>query len=192
MQGLMGRHLSRRAGIAFQLVVFPLILVLIPWAFSLLGIRHGWTGDAPGPLNYLGLLPVAAGFCILVWCSHEHFGAAPDGWLLEKTPHYPTPSYLLTTGPYRYSCHPIYLAEFAILLGWVLFYGSFVLAGMFGAAAVLAGTVIVPREERGLEARFGDSYLKFRRNTPRWLGKRRDVELLGRPKSNGRENPNVR
>lgn len=180
MKWLVGRRLSRRIGMAVQLVAFPSVIVLIPWALSLLGKRHGWVEGTPGPLNFLGLLPIATGFLIFLWCSHEHFLAAPGGWLLEKTPHYPTPSYLLTTGPYRYSCHPIYLAEFVILLGWIVFYGSFILAGTFSAAAVLAGPVIVPREERGLAARFGESYLDFRRNTPRWLGKPRVLRSADR------------
>ena len=103
----------------------------------------------------------------------EHFAAAPAGWLLEKTPHYPTPSYLLTAGTYRYSCNPIYLAELVIWLGWMAFYGSVVLAGTLAAAALLIGPVIVPREERGLEAKFGDKYREFLHTTPRWFGKAR-------------------
>lgn len=91
----------------------------------------------------------------------------------RKTPHYPTPSYLLTAGPYRHSCNPIYLAELVIWLGWIVFYGSFFIALLFAVVALLVGPVIVPREERGLEARFGDQYREFRRTTPRWLGKTR-------------------
>src|SRR6266446_2967451 len=104
-------------------------------------------GGRPGISNFVGLIPVAAGFYIYFLCSREHFLAAPDGWLLERTPHYPTPSYLLTTGPYRpyrYSCNPIYLAELAIWLAWMVFYGSFVLAGLFAVMALLLGPVIVP------------------------------------------------
>ena len=105
----------------------------------------------------------------------EHFKAAPMGWLLERTPHYPTPAYLLTEGPYRYSCHPIYLAEVTIWLGWLAFYGSFVLGGLMMGMAILAPRVLIPltlqREERGLEARFGELYREYRRTTPRWFGK---------------------
>ena len=90
---------------------------LAPWALSLLTARHGWAGKTPGALNLLGLIPVTAGFCIFLLCVHEHDRAAPTGWLLERTPHYPTPSYLLTSGPYRYSCNPIYLADLAIWFG---------------------------------------------------------------------------
>jgi protein-S-isoprenylcysteine O-methyltransferase Ste14 len=171
MTGLNGRRFPRWSGIASQIVGFPVAHALVPWALSLLRTRHGWVGGRPGVVNLAGLIPVAAGFYTFVWSSREHWKAAPTGWLLEKTPHFPTPSYLVTQGPYRYSCHPIYLAELVTWLGWIAFYGSFVIAGIFAAAALLAGYVVLPREERGLEARFGNAYRDFRRTTPRWLGK---------------------
>lgn len=173
MNWLTFRHLPRWTGVAVPLLAFPAVHALIPWVLSLLGARHAWVGERPGILNLLGLIPAATGFYIFFLCSREHWRAAPNGWLLERTPHYPTPSYLLTTGPYRYSCNPIYLAELVIWLGWMVFYGSFVVAGVFTVVALVTGRVIVPREERGLEVRFGDAYREFRRTTPRWVGKTR-------------------
>jgi protein-S-isoprenylcysteine O-methyltransferase Ste14 len=161
---LTGRRLPRWTGVAVPVVA-------LPWVLSSLSVRHGWVAERPGLLNLIGLIPVTAGFLIYFLCMREHFLAAPDGWLLEKTANYPTPTYLLTAGPYRYSCNPVYLAELVIWLGWLVFYGSFVLAGTFATLALLIGPIIVPREERGLEARFGDAYREFRRKTPRWLGK---------------------
>lgn len=167
------RRLLRWAGIALHVVGFPAFHALIPWALSLLGTRHGWAAGRPALANFVGLIPVTVGFFIWFLCSHEHLLASQDGWVLERTPHFPTPSYLLTTGPYRYSCHPIYLAEGVIWFGWMIFYGSFVVAGVFATMALLLGPLILPREERGLETRFGDAYREFRRTTPRWLGKPR-------------------
>ena len=172
MKLLTGRHVPLSFGIASHVVAFPAAHGVLPWALSLLAARHGWASGLPGPWNLVGLIPVAAGFYIVFRCMCEHFAAAPNGWRLERTPHYPTPSYLLTEGPYRYSCHPIYLAEGVIWSGWIAFFGSFVLGGVAAMALVL-GPIIVPREERGLEARFGDAYRDYRRTTPRWFGKPR-------------------
>ena len=173
MRWLTGRRLPRWLGIALHSVAFPAVCVMAPWALSLLAARHGWVAGKPGVWNLPGLILVAVGFYTFFLCMREHFIAAPDGWQLERTPHYPTPSYLLTEGPYRYSCNPMYLADLAIWLGWIVFYGSFALGGAFAAGVLFLGPVIAPREERGLEARFGDAYREFRRTTPHWLGKAR-------------------
>jgi putative transposase len=122
-----------------------------------------WLGIAAHAVTF----PVVLGF--LPWA----LSLAPDGWQFERTPHYPTPAYLLTEGPYRYSCNPMYVTDGLIFIGWIAFYGSLVLLVVIAAVALLLGPFIVPREERGLEARFGDTYRKYRRTTPRWFGKAR-------------------
>jgi protein-S-isoprenylcysteine O-methyltransferase Ste14 len=167
-----GRHLSRRWGIVAHLVADPTVHGVLPWALSLLSTRHGWTSGLPGLWNLPGLIPVAAGFYGEFLCMREHVAAAPNGWQFENTPHFPTPAYLLTEGPYRYSCNPVYMAEAVIWLGWMAFFGSFVLVGVATVGMVL-GLLILPREERGLEARFGEAYREYRRTTPRWFGKPR-------------------
>jgi len=48
--------------------------------------------------------------------------------------------------------------------------GSLVMVSVFTIGSLLVGPVVVRREERGLEARFGDVYREFRRTTPRWFG----------------------
>jgi protein-S-isoprenylcysteine O-methyltransferase Ste14 len=172
MAWLIGRHVPRWWGVVSHALAFPAVHGVVPWALSLLGVRHGWASGLPGPYNLVGLIPVAAGFYTVFLCMREHVAAAPNGWLLEKTPHFTTPSYLLTEGPYRYSCNPIYVSEGVIWLGWLAFFGTFVLAGVAVLALVL-GPIIVPREERGLEARFGGAYRDHRLTTPRWFGKAR-------------------
>jgi protein-S-isoprenylcysteine O-methyltransferase Ste14 len=123
-----------------------------------------------------GPLSVATGFCVFFLCTREHYIAAPDGWLLERTPHSPTPSYLLTGGPYRHSCNPMNLAELVNWLGWILFYGSFALASFFAAIAVVIGPVVVPREERGLEIRFGDAYRRVPPHHTAMVGENHTLE----------------
>jgi uncharacterized protein len=169
MNWLTVRRLPCCISVTVPIVAFAAVHALLPWALSLLGARHGWARGRPDVLNVVGLIPIAVGFYIVFLCSREHFTAAPDGWLLEATPYCPSPEYLLTGGPYRYSSNPIYLAELAMWLGWTAFYGSFVI-GATAMAAMLLAPVIVAREERGLEARFGDQYREYRRTTPRWLG----------------------
>ena len=74
------------------------------------------------------------------------------------------PPYLLMRGPYAFTRHPMYFAELALWLGWALFYGS---VAVFIALLVLGAWVsfIVPREERALEAKFGDVYHAYQRES---------------------------
>lgn len=82
---------------------------------------------------------------------------------------YERSSALVTTGPYRFSRNPGYL-------GMALAYaGIVILAGAPWALIVLVGVLIVvdrgviAREERCLEATFGESYRRYKRRTRRWL-----------------------
>src|SRR5262249_821281 len=82
-----------------------------------------------------------------------------------------TPSFLMTRGPYRYTRNPIYVAELGLWLGWAIFFGSTsILIGCLVMWSVLE-SIILPREERGLESAFGPTYLRYRNRVPRWVGK---------------------
>ncbi len=168
-------RLPRWLAIILDVIMLPLAHAVAPWALSRLGPRFGWHDDFPGPWNLLAIIPVAAGFAVILWCVYVHFAAAPRGWLIETTPHYPTPSYLLTRGPYSYSRNPIYIGAGLVWLGWIGFYGSRVILIAFTLLSVIAGPIILPREERGLEARFGDDWRAYARTVPRFLGHSRRI-----------------
>ena len=58
---------------------------------------------------------------------------------------------------------------FCILLGEAVFFGSLPLLGWF-AAAVLLNVIYIPLvEEPGLAKRFGEDYLRYKENVPRWI-----------------------
>ncbi|HJY76069.1 MAG TPA: isoprenylcysteine carboxylmethyltransferase family protein [Burkholderiales bacterium] len=86
----------------------------------------------------------------------------------------PVPGNLPTTaivraGPYSFSRNPIYLAFTLLQLGiaaWVNSAG--ILVALFPALALMA-LVVIPREERYLEARFPSEYLPYKRAVRRWL-----------------------
>lgn len=163
-------RLPRWSAVVYLSVAGPLVHVVIPWAISLLALRHGWIAGHPAKWNWLGLIPVAAGTSVIAWCASLHVREIPHGFALETTP-----EYLLFKGPYKYSRNPIYLAILPIWFGWVIFYGSAsvgaVLVGLLVAWLPL-GTLIVGREERNLEARFGESYVAYKKTVPRWIGRR--------------------
>ncbi len=148
------------------LIVIPLAHGAVPWEISRLTHRYGWVHGSPGFWNLLGLIPVGVAAPLLVWTLITGIAHAPKAVRLGLVP-----SVLITDGPYRLTRNPMYVAELASWLGWTLFFGS--LAVFLGCIALLlvVNLVIMPREERSLEAAFGQSYLMYKKRVPRWLGK---------------------
>ena len=154
---------------ALALLVFHGVL---PFLLSRQAARHGWSDGAPSLWNLPGLLAVASGAALIVWCIVRHDAEAPrHGWRFEKTPFEPA-RYLIVDGPYRYTRNPIYLSHLAIWSGWALFYGSIpILLGVLSIWALLA-FVVMPYEERGLAQSLGEPYREYTRQVSRWLGRR--------------------
>ena len=76
---------------------------------------------------------------------------------------------LVRTGPYRISRNPIYLAFSMLQLGIAIWANSvWVLATLLGAVS-LVNRVVIPREERYLEEKFGADYLDYKAAVRRWL-----------------------
>lgn len=80
----------------------------------------------------------------------------------------PTTS-IVRTGPFRFSRNPIYLAFFVLQLGIALWIGSIWMMATLIPAAALVSAVVVRREERYLEDRFGQQYADYRNSVRRWL-----------------------
>src|SRR3989442_1142810 len=78
------------------------------------------------------------------------------------------PEELVTSGPYAWTRNPIAGSHFLALLGVALVVGSPAAAGIVFLLGVPANLVI-HREERGLEARFGEAYRAYRASVPRWI-----------------------
>jgi protein-S-isoprenylcysteine O-methyltransferase Ste14 len=150
---------------AVWLVAVPAVHAGIPWALSHLGPRYGWDDGEPAAWNLLGCIPAAGGAVLLVWVMVFGFSHYRD--LPERVPVDWSPAMLMTGGPYAISRHPMYLGELALWLGWAILYGSIpVLIGFAALGALVAR--LAPREERALEAKFGDVYRQYKARVPRW------------------------
>jgi protein-S-isoprenylcysteine O-methyltransferase Ste14 len=156
-------------GLLGWFVGMPLAHGVLPWALSLLAPRFGWTAGYPGTWNWLGLIPIAAGAALLIWIFAS--GLAHFRELPERVERLASP-FLVTFGPYAFTRNPGYLAELALWLGWAILFGSVaVLLGFVGMTVVII--LILPREERGLEKQFGETYRQYQARVPRWLGRTR-------------------
>ena len=76
---------------------------------------------------------------------------------------------IVRTGLYRFSRNPIYFAFSLLQLGLALWVNSLALLMTLVPAVALMWLVVIPREERYLEARFPSEYLRYKASVRRWL-----------------------
>ncbi len=150
----------------FLTLLFLLVHVAAPWGLSALSTRHGWVNRRPGKWNLLALIPVGTGIACTIWMITLHFRASPVTFLEWKPG-----QKLLTPGLYAFSRNPMYLFELTFWFGWAFFYGSIPVLVGFLLWLAMFNFVIVPWEERDLEARFGEAYRAYKARVPRWLGR---------------------
>jgi protein-S-isoprenylcysteine O-methyltransferase Ste14 len=160
-----------RGLLTYQWGALLLFYIFMPVGFSWRAYRHGWSDHRPGVANLLGLLPLMAGFAIVMWANLEHLRKARrHGWKSEMI-RFEASQYLIKSGPYRYTRNPIYLSHLLVWWGWALFFGS---AAVAVAAAIIWTSlvlVVLPYEERRLKDKFGTSYTTYLGLAPRWLGR---------------------
>jgi protein-S-isoprenylcysteine O-methyltransferase Ste14 len=75
---------------------------------------------------------------------------------------------LVTTGIRTKVRHPLYLAHFCELFGWMLGTGSLAVAGLL-AFAIVTGAIMIRREDAELELRFGEAFRQYRSRVPAFL-----------------------
>jgi protein-S-isoprenylcysteine O-methyltransferase Ste14 len=77
------------------------------------------------------------------------------------------PTDTVTSGPYRFSRNPMYLGWTLITLGVGLAVNSAWVVLLLPGALSFLQLVTVPREERSMERRFGQTYLTYKGNVRR-------------------------
>ena len=124
-------------------------------------IQQEWPSPAR---HWWALVIVAAGTALLAWCVRE-FYVAGKGTLAPWSP----PEHLVTTGPFRYSRNPIYVAMLAIIAGWALFYASRALGIYLAVMIALFHIRTLLGEEPTLAREFGPAWDAYRGRVRRWL-----------------------
>lgn len=109
-----------------------------------------------GALAALGAVPMVAALA-----DFRAAGTRPEPWEASTT--------FVADGPYRWTRNPMYLGMASIGAGLGVALGSSAaVAGALVGAALVDRTVI-PREERYLGSRFGETYDRYRARVRRWL-----------------------
>jgi protein-S-isoprenylcysteine O-methyltransferase Ste14 len=76
---------------------------------------------------------------------------------------------IVRKGPYRFSRNPVYLAFTLLQIGLAAWVNSLGLLLALLPTLALMTLVVIPREERYLEARFPAQYPPYKRAVRRWL-----------------------
>jgi protein-S-isoprenylcysteine O-methyltransferase Ste14 len=120
---------------------------------------------SPWPRRVFGLAALAAGGGLNAWALAERRRATPGAFRLDQ------PQALVTTGPYAWSRHPMYVGWWLVHLG----------VGLLGRSdwvvvtlpmATLAEHREVIAEEQALLREFGPAYARYACRVRRYLGRR--------------------
>ncbi len=131
-----------------------------------------WADGGERPFRALALLPLAAGTALLLWCVRE-FYVSGKGTLAPWHP----PRHLVTSGPYRVSRNPMYLAVGLILAGWTAGFRTLAL-GLYTVAVLAAFHLrVVFGEEPHLARTFRHEWERYASRVPRWLFPRRRAAM---------------
>jgi protein-S-isoprenylcysteine O-methyltransferase Ste14 len=142
---------------------------------AIFGLVPAWVADVNDELDWprwrtsagqtLGVLLFLGGLGLAVYCSRL-FARIGKGTPVPIAP----PTELVVSGLYRFTRNPIYVAQVAILSSYFCYSGELALLLYSGVWALLVQGFVVWIEEPDLRRRFGDSYLEYTREVPRWVG----------------------
>lgn len=143
-------------------------LIIVPTAIIIITgeVNLGWDLLSPYELGLIliGCILILAGL-ILLYKTISQFASLGKGTLAPWDP----TQRLVVQGVYRHVRNPMISGVLFVLFGEALIFGSLPLIYWF-LFFVLVNAVYIPLfEERGLSNRFGDDYLTYKRNVPRWL-----------------------
>lgn len=76
---------------------------------------------------------------------------------------------LVTSGPYRFTRNPMYVGMAVLYLALALSFGVIWALALLPAVLYLVDRLVIVREERYLEAKFGQNYREYKKRVRRWL-----------------------
>ena len=162
------RRLWWRHVLSFLLAPVTMTLVIPALIVWLAEVRMPDLGSPwMAALAIIGGVLIAGGLGMLFWTVYLFDrvgrGTLGVGEVLGQ------PVNLVVRGPYRHVRNPMISGVLAILLGEAAVAASGWLLLWFAIFFAMLTTVIQVWEEPHLAKRFGDEYVNYRRNVPRWI-----------------------
>jgi protein-S-isoprenylcysteine O-methyltransferase Ste14 len=146
-------------------VIAPPPLIFL--AFILIGFLLYWLWPLPFAIgmayNILGVVLIVVPIAIAIWARNLFIRAGTN-----VEPYKPTTT-IVDKGPFAYTRNPLYLCLFVLYFGIALLVGNLWLVLLAVPLFFIMLYGVILREERYLEAKFGESYLSYKRRVRRWL-----------------------
>ncbi|CAA9488141.1 MAG: hypothetical protein AVDCRST_MAG12-1932 [uncultured Rubrobacteraceae bacterium] len=111
----------------------------------------------------LGWPPVVGGLLLGLWGFGEMRRAGTN-----VDPYHPTTA-IVEEGPYRYTRNPLYVGMALVYAGFAARANALPAALLLPAVLHLVDRGVIRREERYLEGKFGEDYLRYKREVRRWI-----------------------
>lgn len=166
--GTRGRRLWWRHVLSFLLLPATMTLLIPALIVIVADVRMpGFASFLPAGLAMIGGLLIAGGLGMLTWTvvllDRVGEGTLGVGKVMGE------PVHLVVRGPYRHVRNPMITGVLCILLGEAAVTASGWLLAWFVIFLAFQATAIRFWEEPHLVGRFGDEYLNYHRNVPRWI-----------------------
>jgi protein-S-isoprenylcysteine O-methyltransferase Ste14 len=148
-------------------IAFPPLIWAATLVLSLL--VHFFIGGVP-----MSILPRAISLGIgIVLFMIAPLLAIPAMWQMKVAgtnvhPSEPT-TRIVSGGPYRFTRNPMYLALTLLQIGVAFLLNDAITFLLAAALALILHFGVILREERYLEAKFGEEYLALKRSVRRWI-----------------------
>lgn len=141
----------------------PPVLYAVPLALGLLLQRRVPAAFLPRPLAMpLGILFLVLGMVgFAAIAAFRRARTSPNPWR-------PTTA-IVTDGPYRFTRNPMYLGFTLLYLGTTCWVNSLWPLLVLPVILILMQRMVIEREERYLETRFGEEYRSYRSRVRRWI-----------------------
>jgi protein-S-isoprenylcysteine O-methyltransferase Ste14 len=113
--------------------------------------------------HYAGWFVLAPALLLVMWAMRS-FARAKTAIIP-----YNTTTTIVAYGPYRFTRNPMYVAMALAQVGFALMFASAWILVLLLPVLVVIRHGVIAREERYLERKFGDSYLKYKNSVRRWF-----------------------
>ncbi len=155
-------------GLVRSLIILPgTALVLIPTIILVLSVHSNHPPILASPTEiwfWLALLAGGIGLILISWTISLFMkvgGGTPAPW--------EPPKKLVIRGPYRYVRNPMITGALLMLSAEAMLLHSWPIAIWLMIFFVGNALYFPLSEEKGLEKRFGEDYLAYKANVPRWI-----------------------